>query len=122
MDYTIETLNDIVILEIRGQWINVTGEDSVHEVIKKHVHRDMETGARHVIVDLEHCRFMASGGMGALIAIRISAATHGGKVLLCCVSDRVRRSLVVGGVWGLFDAYATRGEALRALAPQPTTP
>ena len=121
MKYTISILNDIVILEIHGHWINDPEEYKIHQEVKKHLQQGIEAGARHVIVDLEHCKFVASGGIGGLGAIKASTAARNGKVLLCGVNDRVRRSLVVSGMWHLFDSYATRGEALHALSQAPSS-
>ena len=75
-----------------------------------------------VILDLENCKFMALGGIGGLSAIKASTAVRDGKVLLCGVNDRVRRSLVVSGMWHLFESHGTRGEAitlLAAVSPRP---
>lgn len=121
MKYTIETLNDVVILDVRGPWFHDEEQYRIHEQVKERLQAGIEAGAKHVIVDLEHCRHVASGGIGILGAIKASTAQRGGRLLLCCVSDRVRTSLVVAGMWNLHEAYATRGEALRELATQPTT-
>lgn len=122
MDYSIKTLYDIVILEVRGPWINGPEDYRVHQEIKAALQKGIEAGARHVVVDLKHCRFAASGGIGGMAAIRASAASRGGKLVLCCVNDRVRRALVVSGMWNYLESYATREEALAALSQVPQNP
>jgi len=122
MKYSIKTLFDIVVLEINGPWINDPHEFLVHQEVKKTLLEGIEAGARHVIVDLKHCRFCASGGIGGLAAIKASATARDGRVVLCCVNDRVRRALVVSGMWGYLEHYDTREEALAALSQVSSKP
>jgi len=116
MKYSIQTLFDTVILEVHGPWINSPHDYEVHQEVKKTLLEGIEAGARHVIIDLKHCRLAASGGIGGLASIKASAAARGGKLVLCCVNDRVRLALVVSGMWNHLESYATREEALAALS------
>jgi len=121
MKYSIKTLFNVVILEVNGPWINGPEEYVIHQEVKKALLDGLEAGARHVIVDLKRCRLAASGGIGGLASIKASAAARDGKLVLCCVNDRVRLALVVSGMWNHLESYATRDEALAALS-QVATP
>jgi anti-anti-sigma factor len=115
MKYSIKTLYQVVILEINGPWVNGPRDYLVHKEVKRSLMQAIEAGACNVIVDLKNCRFAASGGIGGLVSLKASTAARGGKVILCCVNDRVRRALVVSGLWNHLESYTTREEALAAL-------
>lgn len=119
MKYSIKTLYEVAILEVNGPWVNGPRDYLVHKEVKKSLVQAIEAGACNVVVDLKNCRFAASGGIGGLVSLKASTAARGGKVVLCCVNDRVRRALVVSGLWNHLEAYETREEALASLAQVP---
>lgn len=69
----------------------------------------------HLVMDLAHCTFMDSAGLGALVRAQREIASTPLHVVLSETIDNILR---ISGLIGLFYVHSTRAEAVRALEKQ----
>jgi anti-sigma B factor antagonist len=68
------------------------------------------------VIDLGGCEFIDSTGIALLVsAWRQLEGEGGGRLVLCCLSDQVRRLLEITGVESSISMHAKREDALAAL-------
>jgi anti-sigma B factor antagonist len=82
--------------------------------------RRVETGLRSrgsaVVVDLSGVTHMDSSGLAALIDAHQAVQERRGRLALVVSSEPVRRTIEVRGLDRVFKIFATREDALKALA------
>jgi len=76
----------------------------------------LDSGVRRVVVDLSEVTFIDSTALGVLIGGVRRAHAAGGAMTLVVVNRPVERVLSITGLDRVFSMYATRAEALDALA------
>jgi anti-sigma B factor antagonist len=113
--FTTRSLGRILLVELKRPIVNEPDAPLLHERVKML----LEEGHRRFLVDMEKCRYATSAGIGIVVACRTSILAVGGVLKLCNVSHRARTSFVVAGVWGLFDVYGSREEALAEFSTEP---
>jgi anti-sigma B factor antagonist len=76
-------------------------------------------GRSRLVLDLEGVGFLASAGVGKLIALMRKAASAGGKLVLCKASRAVEEVLRLCRLSDVLPSYADEREAVRVFADQP---
>lgn len=82
------------------------------------VRKQLSTGARCLVIDLEAVRFLASAGLGALLesSRALAETVPGAMIHLSGTSHRVvRRPLEVVGILPLFIVHLTLDDALSSI-------
>ncbi|MDE3070461.1 MAG: STAS domain-containing protein [Acidobacteriota bacterium] len=74
----------------------------------------IDTGHRHIVVDLSGASFMDSTALGVLISARRSMRPDAGMAIVC-VDPEVLKIFEISGLDVAFRIFATREEALRHL-------
>lgn len=77
--------------------------------------REIDAGARHVIVDCRALGYMSSVGLTSLIRLHKRASENGGEVKLAGVSPALARLLTITRLDQVFRTFATVDEARNAL-------
>ena len=76
----------------------------------------LDSGVRHLVVDLSDVTFIDSTALGVLIGGVRRVHGAGGAMTLVVTSRPVERVLSVTGLDRVFSMHATRAEAIEALA------
>jgi anti-anti-sigma factor len=104
------TAGDIRIVEIREKKI-FEGESL--EAFRHEVDRALtETSCRRVLFDFSQVELMTSAMLGLLVRFHCRIADRGGEMMLCCVSEPIRRALAGTQLDTLFSILPTRADAL----------
>jgi len=67
-----------------------------------------------VVLQLEHVEFVDSSGLGALVRLVSTARAKGGDIKLCGVQPRLRKTLEMTSLLGMFEIYESEAEAIIA--------
>jgi anti-sigma B factor antagonist len=110
-----EALSDgLLLFGIRGE-LEATHADRLEDAVLG----AMDGDARKVVVDLEHCSFIDSTGLGVLLRIARRLRAGDGNPGLAVVEGQlqVRRIFEITNVNGTLSVFPTRGEAIASLRP-----
>jgi anti-sigma B factor antagonist len=108
MKYSVEKQGNVVLIAIQSSLEGGPDTMQIRYEVKEHLAKE----ERRFLIDMSGAGFVNSTGIGVVVSIMSSIKTAGGALKLCGVSDRARRAFVTTGVWQLFDACASREEAL----------
>jgi anti-anti-sigma factor len=75
---------DHAILRLRGELTLVSSNPARVKIMEA-----LETGVRHITVDLEHVPFIDSAGLGMLIGVRQTTRSRGGEFKLVGVNPQI---------------------------------
>lgn len=100
------TWGGATIVECKGR---LTVEHS--ETMKSHV-RNLLPGARQIIIDLKELNRMDSSGLGALVALYISAKKSGCELVLINYNKSIRDLLGLSNLLSVFESCAQSGMRL----------
>jgi anti-sigma B factor antagonist len=102
----------------RADWhvVTVMGEIDLYTApaLREGLMQAIESGAKHLAVDLRPVPFMDSMGLGVLIGARRRLSERDGQVALVCEEGPVRRVLDVSGLAKVFDVVGSLDELPRA--------
>lgn len=89
----------------------VFGEESslLRETIKKAV-----TENNRIVLNLGEINYIDSGGLGTLVALRITAQNAGGAIKLTNLTKRVGDVLQITKLLTVFDVYNSEAEAIES--------
>jgi anti-sigma B factor antagonist len=103
---------DVAIVELAGR---VTVNDRPG-LLKEAVAGAVGRGARHVLLDLSGVYYIDSTRLGELIAAHITVTRQGGRLKLVATPERIVELLLLAGLDGVFERFATVDEAQQSLA------
>lgn len=106
---------DILVVMPTGPISNLSGQElqTEWEQVVDRVHRGQ---CRHVLVDMEKVTFFGSVFLGALNAMWKEGRQRGGRLVLCNLSPMGSEIIHATKFDALWEVYATREDALKALA------
>jgi anti-sigma B factor antagonist len=86
-------------------------------LLHEHIARQINAGARGLVIDLSRATFIDSTAIGVLMAaVRSLHEACGGTLAVVCVDENVLKILEISGLQAAIAVYRTREEALSALA------
>lgn len=97
--------------------VEIDLEGDASAAFKDVVRRLVDTGARHVVMDLERVGFVDSSGLGALISLLKAVRGAGGDLKLASLSGPVRTVLEVTRLVRVFETHETADGAARSFEP-----
>lgn len=80
----------------------------------------LQHGAR-VMIDMTDARYISSDGLRVLMRANKAIKQNGGKLVLCCLSDRINEIVLMAGLDHVLEIYPTRGDAQQALTADSST-
>jgi anti-sigma B factor antagonist len=106
---TTRTKDGILVIDCIGRI--VFGEESslLRETVKQAV-----TENNRIILNLGEVTYIDSGGLGTLVALRITAQNAGGTIKLTNLTKRVGDVLQVTKLLTVFDVYNSEAEAIES--------
>jgi anti-sigma B factor antagonist len=103
------TKDGILLVDCSGRI--VFGEESslLRETVKQAV-----TESKRIGLNLGEVNYIDSGGLGTLVALRITAQNAGGTIKLTSLTKRVGDVLQVTKLLTVFDVYNSEAEAIES--------
>jgi anti-sigma B factor antagonist len=103
------TKDGILLVDCSGRI--VFGEESslLRETVKQAV-----TESNRIVLNLGEVNYIDSGGLGTLVALRITAQNAGGTIKLTSLTKRVGDVLQVTKLLTVFDVYNSEAEAIES--------
>ena len=108
MNLNLEKINGYSVLFVKEERIDAHNSSE----LKEYILHMIEQGEVHVIVQLEHVRFIDSSGLGALLSGYKNAAAKSGKLALACCKQQVLSMFELTRLNRVFEIYADLNEAL----------
>jgi len=105
-------INGVVIVDLQGKLMG--GPDA--DAFKSTIHKIIEKGHKHVIVNLHGVDWINSTGMGILISGYTTMRRSGGDLRLLNVSDRIQSILYVTKLNKIFLCFSNEDEAVASFA------
>ena len=107
---TKRTVDGILAIEANGRI--VFGEES--SLLREEVKRAIADGQKRIVLNLGEVNYIDSGGLGTLVALRITAQNAGGTIKLTNLTKRVGDVLQVTKLLTVFDVYNSEAEAIES--------
>jgi anti-sigma B factor antagonist len=106
---TSRTKDGVLVIDCSGRI--VFGEESslLRETVKQAV-----TENNRIVLNLGEVNYIDSGGLGTLVALRITAQNAGGTIKLTNLTKRVGDVLQVTKLLTVFDVYDSEAEAIES--------
>ncbi|MBI5034604.1 MAG: STAS domain-containing protein [Chloroflexi bacterium] len=102
--------NMITVLTPRGR-LDADGSRPFQTELQDHI----ANGRVHLLVDLQETRYISSNGLRVLLAAQKQAQKQGGAIKLCALSPRLVEIFEMAGFDRVFEIFATREDAQRAM-------
>lgn len=96
--------------------LDLKGEVDVYTapVLRQEIVNLVDSGVKHVIINLTRVEYLDSTGLGILIGGIKRLKEQGGSLRLVGPSARITRIFEITGLNKIFDVYATEQDALAA--------
>src|SRR5512140_1363394 len=102
MDIRQRQSGNIAVLELAGR-LTVNDRPGL---LKEAVVSAVESGARHVLLDLSGVHYIDSTRLGEIIASHVTVTRRGGRLRLVGTPERITELLAIAGLAGVFERYA----------------
>lgn len=99
---------EAVVIELKG---NVMGGDDTKD-FNELLHKLIDEGKKHVIVDLTDVKFMNSSGIGMLIGGLTTMKKADGSMKLSGLTEKIESLLVITKLITIFESYNNIDEAV----------
>jgi anti-sigma B factor antagonist len=100
---------DVLIVELKGR-LDAETSKGVHDKLADLIER----GERRLVLDGSELLYVSSSGLKVLLQASKRLAHSAGNMVLCSLSDRIRRVLDIAG-FSLFLIYDSQEEATQEL-------
>ncbi len=111
MSVSFRNVNDCLVVEIEGE----IDHHFVDEVKKSIDTRLMSNDVRNVVFDLKKVDFMDSAGIGMIIGRYKQTVKRGGVTSVACLSDNLKRIMLISGLYRIIKIYNSVEEAAKVL-------
>ncbi len=90
--------------------------------LQRKVKELLDDKARLLVIDCGKVKQMSASGVRTLLQCKRKLISLGGQIVLCCMSDKVRKAFALSSFDRDFVIVASRKEAVEAAARVPTSP
>jgi anti-sigma B factor antagonist len=99
-----------VVIELKG---NVMGGDDTKE-FNELLHKLVDEGKIHIVIDLSEVKFMNSSGLGMLISGLTTMKKANGNLKLARVTEKIESLLIITKLVTIFEFYESVEEAVNS--------
>jgi anti-anti-sigma factor len=103
-------LDDIPVLDVRGEFYGDTATEDLRKALASEVTR----GTRRLLLNLSECRMMNSLTLEVMVEAKLKVEAIGGEVRLCGVGRRLKSLLCVTRLMEWFNVHEGEVEAIEA--------
>jgi anti-sigma B factor antagonist len=112
LEITQREMNGIYLLSLSGRL--VLGQESGG--LRTTIDTLLESGARRMVVNLEHVNYVDSAGLGTLIEMHRKTKAKDGRLLLCNLGPKLKQALEMAGLLPIFETCPSEAVAVASLA------
>jgi anti-sigma B factor antagonist len=87
----------------------------LENALRERIEQLVREGHRQILIDMTRLPYVDSTELGRLIRCHLAVRQAGGRVRLCCLSDRMMTLVRVMRLDTVFDIYLSVGEAIAAI-------
>lgn len=102
--------NDMAVIEIDGEIDIYTSSDLKDALIQQ-----IDSGTKHIIMDLENVTYIDSSGIGVFISTLATLKKLGGKICIIKITDSVKKVFELTKLTNFFKIYKNEEEAVSGL-------
>jgi stage II sporulation protein AA (anti-sigma F factor antagonist) len=110
MDINEDRKADVVVFALSGRLDVTTAKHFEDKILT-----EIESGDRRFVIDLAQLNYISSSGLRVLYRVSAKLKEKGGRIVLCRLSDDVRRVFDIVDRAGDFRVCITRDEAMENL-------
>lgn len=110
LEITQHDANGICILALKGRL--VLGDESAG--YRTTVNTLLSTGARRIVIDLQHANYIDSAGLGALLETHRTTKEKGGRLGLCSLGPNFRQALQYAKLLNIFETFPNQDAAVQS--------
>jgi stage II sporulation protein AA (anti-sigma F factor antagonist) len=110
MDISEDRKADVVVFALSGRLDVTTAKHFEDKILT-----EIESGDRRFVIDLAQLNYISSSGLRVLYRVSAKLKEKGGRIVLCRLSDDVRRVFDIVDRAGDFRVFITRDEAIENL-------
>lgn len=103
---------NIVVLELKGNYVGGQETDDLRDAIKKLSDEDNVK----LVIDLGEVSYLNSSALGVLIAAHANYTKRGGKIKLCQLNKNLENLFVITKLSLIFDSYPNQVEAIASFS------
>jgi anti-sigma B factor antagonist len=103
-------LNDVVVIEVKGNMMG--GPDS--QKFRDLLHKLVDEGKNKVVVDLKNVKFINSAGLGTLISGLTTMRNAGGDLKIANPTEKIESLLMITRLIKVFESYRSVDEAVES--------
>lgn len=111
MDYSVQNVDQVLIMMLEGKLIN----EQQTAQIRERIMMELVVGKRYFIFDLKSLEFVNSACLNLLVASKNKIAEQGGVLILCNISDQLKKLLAMTRLESYFTIADRTGDALSFL-------
>ena len=101
----------ILVIRLEGEF-DVCGANEFRKIVDQ---AQDETGAKHILLNMQGVNFIDSSGLGVILGRYRQLAQHGGKLLVVHLEPPIQRLFELAGLTRILKIYPTEEQALDLL-------
>ena len=112
MEIQERTLQDVVVLDLRGKLTIGEGD----ELLKERISNLIQQGHRNLLLNLEGVPYVDSAGLGEIVRTYTTVSRQGGKLKLVNLTKRITDLLAITKLLTVFETYESEDEAVKSFS------
>ncbi|HOI17207.1 MAG TPA: STAS domain-containing protein [Geobacteraceae bacterium] len=112
MEIAVTENSGVTILTPMNERLDAHNSDTMKGAMKE----SFEAGAKNVLVDLSHVRFIDSSGLGALVSGFKNSVSHRGRLTLSGLQEQVRSMFELTRLHRVFEIHEGLQDALASFS------
>ena len=112
MEIQERTLQDVVVLDLRGKLTIGEGD----ELLKERISNLIQQGHRNLLLNLEGVPYVDSAGLGEIVRTYTTVSRQGGKLKLVNLTKRITDLLAITKLLTVFETYESEDEAVQSFS------
>jgi anti-sigma B factor antagonist len=112
MEIQERTLQDVVVLDLKGKLTIGEGD----ELLKERISNLVQQGHRKLLLNLEGVPYVDSAGLGEIVRTYTTVSRQGGKLKLVNLTKRITDLLSITKLLTVFETYDSEDEAVNSFS------
>jgi anti-sigma B factor antagonist len=110
MEIAERTVNDVMILDLRGKMTLGEGD----ELLKDKINSLLSQGKKKLLLNLEGVPYIDSAGLGEVVRTYTTVSRQGGSLKLLNLTKRIEDLLSITKLLTVFETYDSETEAIQS--------
>ncbi len=110
MNFITEDIDDVRIITVKIKRATLSFVDEFKSIL----HKDIDTGRKKIIIDLNGCEFIDSVFFGAIVTGLKDIVRIQGEIKICSSNSDAKKMLIYTRATRVFNLYNDREEAIKS--------